>query len=147
VTQAVQKVNASEKNLVASGFLTTIKDRVSIANVEPSSDELHDSKNLPLSFTNYQALTSDILLTIASQSLDGVKADAALPASSNLIFEVWGDQTVHGYLNDTEFTPAGCSADSPCTTDLFLSAIEAKIGYTDLETACATKSDDLFIDQ
>lgn len=44
----------------------TIKDRVDIANAKPSVDELRDSKNLPLSFTNYQALTSDILLTIAS---------------------------------------------------------------------------------
>lgn len=142
VTQAVQAVNASEGNLVASGFLTTIKDRVNLALATPERPADADPKNLPLAFTNYQAFTSDILLAIASQSLEGVQTDAALPASSNLIFEVWGDGTVHGFLNDAEFTPAGCSADAACTSDLFLSAIESRIGYTDLETACAQTSAD-----
>ena len=143
VTQAVQQVNQSESNLVASGFLQTLHDKVSL------TAAANDEANQPLSFTNYQALTSDILLAIASQSLDAVKVDASLPASSNLIFEVWGDHTVHGYLNDVEFTPAGCTEGQACTSDLFLAAIQAKIGYTDLESACATttSSSDLFIDQ
>lgn len=74
VTQAVQQVNQSESNLVASGFLQTLHDKVSL------TAAANDEANQPLSFTNYQALTSDILLAIASQSLDAVKVDASLPA-------------------------------------------------------------------
>ena len=148
VTQAVQQVNQSSENLVASGFLTTLKDRVNLG-VQPKGEV--GANEAPLAFTNYQSLTSDILLTIASQALEGVKTDAQLPASSSLIFEIGADKTVRGYLNDVEYVPAGCSSNDACTAELFVSAIEAKIGYTDLETACATKatvnSDDLFIDQ
>lgn len=133
VTQVVQSANKDEGNLVASGFLSVLKNRVDIAIAKSESN----ADTLPLSFTNYQALNADILLAIASQSLDNVTITESLPASSNLIFEVWADSTVHGYLNDAEFTPAGCTAGQACSAETFVAAIEAKIGYTDLESACA----------
>ena len=120
VTQEVQSVNEAEGNLVASGFLAVLVDRVSFA--VSKADGTHD---LPLALTNYRALTPDILLTIAGQSLElpSKETEAQLPASSSLIFEIWNDQTVHGYLNDVEFVPAGCKKDEPCTADLFTTAI------------------------
>ena len=128
VTQEVQKVNAAEGNLVASGFLSVLLDRVNYAVTKTNATEDQD---LPLALTNYQALTSDILLTIAGQSLDlpSKETEAQLPASSSLIFEIWNDQTVHGYLNDVEFVPAGCKKDQPCTADLFTTEIAARITY------------------
>ena len=127
VTQEVQKVNASEGNLVATGFLSVLLDRVNIA-----VSKTTNATDAPLAFTNYAALTSDILLTVAGQSLDlpEKETEAQLPASSSLIFEIWNDQTVHGFLNDREFVPAGCSEGQPCTADLFTTAIQAKIGYS-----------------
>lgn len=86
-------------------------------------DRASNADSLPLAFTNYQALTPEILLAVASASLQGVDTNKALPASSSLIFEVWEDLTVHGYLNDQEYTPAGCSAAAPCTAEAFKGAI------------------------
>ena len=94
---------------------------------------------LPLAFTNYQALNTDILLTIASQALNiNAEKMGSLPASSSLIFEVWGDQTVHGFLNDEHFRPVcGDSDKGPCTAENFVAALQANIGFSDLENACA----------
>ena len=81
----------------------------------------------PLSFTNYQALTSDIVLAIASQALEDVSTTATLPASSSLIFEVEADNTIRGFLNDVEYVPAGCKDAKACTTNLFTAAIKKKV--------------------
>lgn len=59
-----------------------------------------------------------------------------LPASSSLFFEIWADKTVHGFLNDEELTPVGCTADVACTTDLFVAGLKSKIGLADVEAAC-----------
>ncbi len=59
-----------------------------------------------------------------------------MPASSSLIFEIWADKTVHGYLNDVEFSPVGCPEDVPCTTDYFIAGLTARIGQADPEAYC-----------
>jgi len=77
------------------------------------------------------------LLAIASQALQtGVDEKKSLPASSSLIFEIWADNTVHGYLNDVEFSPVGCPEDVPCTTDYFVDGLTARIGQTDPAAYC-----------
>ena len=160
VTREVQSTNEAEGNLVASGFLSVLVDRVSLAVSE--TDAENGPRDLPLALANYQALTSDILLTIAGQALQlpSEETEAQLPASSNLIFEIWNDQTVHGYLNDVEFVPSGCKKDEPCTADLFTTAIQAKILTNSgkeyesvlatndaLEDACAVTTADSLIQQ
>ena len=93
-----------------------------------------------LAYSNYQALNSDILLAIASQALLDVVTTKQLPASSSLIFEIWADGTVHGYLNDEKATPVGCVANAACTSDLFIAGLESKIGQPDVQNACTTSS-------
>ena len=95
-----------------------------------------NADDLPLALTNYQALNSDVLTTIAAQALSSEVGYETLPASSSLIFEVWADDTVHAYLNDEEVTPAGCTADAACTTDLFLAGLDAMELTDDVESAC-----------
>ena len=128
---------------MASSFLSTLRDKVNLATSKKDSRENGETE-APLTLTNYQALTPDILLSIASQALQGVKTDQQLPASSSLIFEIWADHTVHGYLNDVEYLPAGCEEGRRCGSWAFKAALERAIGFTDLETACAYK---LFIEQ
>ena len=62
VSKAVSDVNTKTNNLVASGFLSVL-----IANLDTAmnTDSSNKTDTLPLSFTNYQALTSDILQVIA----------------------------------------------------------------------------------
>ena len=111
------EVNQANKNLVASGFLNNLVNKVAGA---VATDE---NAEAPLAFTNYQALTGDIVLAIASQALEDVKTEKALPASSSLIFEVNADKTIRGYLNDVEMVPAGCKGAKSCTSDLFIAAL------------------------
>ena len=111
------EVNQANKNLVASGFLNNLVYKVAGA---VATDE---NAEAPLAFTNYQALTGDIVLAIASQALEDVKTEKALPASSSLIFEVNADKTIRGYLNDVEMVPAGCKGAKSCTSDLFIAAL------------------------
>mmetsp|Transcript_10635 Transcript_10635/g.14334 ORF Transcript_10635/g.14334 Transcript_10635/m.14334 type:complete len:177 (+) Transcript_10635:661-1191(+) len=126
VAATTRKISESNGNLVSSAFLGNIRDKVNLASIKKQMGQ--NAIDLPLALTNYQALNSDILLTIAAQSLSEDVGTASLPASSSLIFEVWADGTVHGFLNDEEMTPVGCTADAPCTTDLFIAGLEAAIG-------------------
>lgn len=117
--------------MVATEFIQTIK-----ANVDIALKKTGNADNLPLAYTNYEALSSNTLLTIATQTLEGVDKTKALPDSSTLIFEVNADGTVQGYLNDVEYTPMGCSASMPCQADTFTSAILALLAHNDVEAAC-----------
>lgn len=60
-------LNVSEENgnIVSSAFLQNIINQVNIA----TSKDASNADSLPLSFTNYQALNSDVMLAIASQAL------------------------------------------------------------------------------
>ena len=133
-----KRVEVSEQNanLVSSGFLTAVRDYVNLAVSTMESN----APDLPLAFTNYQALNSDVLLAVARTAFADVDAMDTLPASSSVFFEVDKDKTVRGYLNDVEQVPAGCSAGEPCTTDLFVAGLDANIGYADqsaLEAKCS----------
>jgi len=145
ITETVLSVSAANKNLVSSAFLTNLVNQVNLASVKQTGNAVE----LPLAFSNYQALNSDVLLAIASQSLADDVGQKTLPASSQLFFEIWADNTVHGFLNDVELTPVGCTVNTACTTEKFLAGLKAKIGLTDLEAACkvdtATAGDDTFI--
>jgi len=134
-------VSEANGNLVSSAFLSNIRDKVNMV----EGAKVENAVDLPLAFTNYSALNADVLLAVASQALLGVDVTKQLPASSSLFLEVWTDGTIHGYLNDEEYTPVGCSADAACTSALFLSGLEANIGQTDLKTACAAGSAETFI--
>ena len=141
VTQATLEVSADNKNLVSSNFLTNIRDKVNMV----KGNKSENATDLPLAFSNYQALNSDILLAIASQALLDVDTTKQLPASSSLFFELWADGTVHGYLNDEEATPVGCTANVACTSDLFIAGLQSKIGQTDVQNACTASSAEPFI--
>jgi len=99
---------------------------------------------------NYQALTGDIVLSIANQALEDVKIDKALPASSSLIFEVNADKTIRGYLNDEEHVPAGCKGAKSCTSDLFIAALKQKVhnggSFPEMEDACNVSDPNLQIE-
>lgn len=60
-------LNVSEENgnIVSSAFLQNIINQVNIA----TSKDASNADSLPLAFTNYQALNSDVMLAIASQAL------------------------------------------------------------------------------
>lgn len=124
--------------MVVSGFLANIRDKVNIATDSQSDNGI----DLPLAFTNYQAFTSDILLAVASQTLVDVDTSSTLPASSNLIFEVGSDQSIRGWLNDVEYVVNCGETAAICTADNFVAALNASIGYDDLEAACAGSSTD-----
>lgn len=114
VTAATLKVSEDNQNIVSSSFLSNIYDQVKMTS--------GNAADLPLAFSNYQALNSDVLLAIARQATN-TTGERQLPASSSLIFEVWRDGSVHGYINDEEVVPVGCEADAPCTSDLFLEGL------------------------
>ena len=117
VTEATVSTSESDQNLVSSGFLKTLSDNVGLALQYGQSAE--NAPDMPLAFTNYQALTEDILLTIAAQTLQDVDTTAKLPASSSLIFEIGADNIVTGYLNDVQMVPAGCADMTSCTATEF----------------------------
>ena len=129
-------MNESNSNLVASGFLSRLIENINLAGATGTMKP----NDLHLGFTNYQALNTDNLFTIATQVLEGVEFTSTLPASSSLIIEVDADETVRGYLNDVEYTPAGCVGVDACTSDVFLASIQSKITITDLADACASSS-------
>ena len=133
LAQAVIETNEKTGNLVTSQFLQDLHAKVTIALKNEA-----DATKLPLAFTNYQALSSNILLTIASQTLSDVDVLKGLPDSSTLIFEVNGDSTIQGFLNDKEHTPYGCSTGQTCSAKTFLAAINGLVLYSDVEAACAT---------
>ena len=60
-------LNVSEENgnIVSSAFLQNIINQVNIA----TGKTAENADSLPLAFTNYQALNSDVMLAIASQAL------------------------------------------------------------------------------
>ena len=138
------QVNDANKQLVASGFLNNLANKVELAVATDSNDEAH------LVFTNYNALTGDIVLAIANQALEDVKTEKALPASSSLIFEVNADKTIRGYLNDEEMVPAGCKGAKSCTSDLFVAALRQKVqnggSFPEMAVACDTSEPDLMIE-
>ena len=143
------QVNQANSNLVASGFLNNLVNKVGGAVARDEDAET------PLLFTNYQALTGDIVLAIASQALEDVKTEKALPASSSLIFEVNADNTIRGYLNDVEMVPSGCKADKTetskaCNTAVFISSIREKVmnqgSFPEMADACNTSEPDLQIE-
>ena len=62
-------------------------------------------------FYNFQTLNSDILNTFALATAKDVKKPELmekLPASSSILFEMYADGSIKGYLNDEEFTLGGC---------------------------------------
>ena len=63
-TQAVLKVNEANSNLVASAFLTNLRDRVKLG-----LNKSGNGADLPLAYTTYQSYTADILLAVAIQAL------------------------------------------------------------------------------
>ena len=138
------QVNDANKQLVASGFLNNLANKVEGAVATDANDEAH------LVFTNYNALTGDIVLAIANQALEDVKTEKALPASSSLIFEVNADKTIRGYLNDEEMVPAGCKGAKSCTSDLFVAALRQKVqnggSFPEMADACNTSEPDLMIE-
>ena len=135
MTMATLRANDESGSLLTSEFLQNIKSKVEMALKRGESEEENVSY-LPLSYANYQALTSNNLLAIANQTLWGVNTEQALPDSSTLIFEVNHDGTIQGYLNDQEYTPKGCSASGPCDATVFLDAIMKFVAFPDVETAC-----------
>jgi len=145
MTTSTREISEKNGNLVSSGFISNLSDKVKM--VKDSKQKNAD--DLPLALTNYQALNSDVLNTIAAQALSSDVIFEALPASSSLIFEIWADDTVHAYLNDEEATPVGCKADAPCTTDLFLAGLDSKELTDDVESACNAQpeKEDLDIEQ
>lgn len=143
MTQAALKANDYTAYLMTSEFLQNIKAKVDIA-----LNKTENADDLPLAYTNYQALNSNTLLAIASQSLEGVDRTKALPDSSTLIFEVNADGTIRGFLNDQEYTPMGCSAAQACQADTFVAGIMAYVAHADVASACASEvpsGDDLAI--
>ena len=140
-TMAVLGISQKNQNLLSSSFLANIRDKVNLA-----VSKSENAADLPLALTNYQALSEDILLAIAQQALTGVDAGRKLPASSSLIFEVGADQTIRGYLNDMEHVPVGCQPKQPCTADMFVAALNARILTDDVAAACSvTEEIDPFI--
>ena len=146
------EVNNANANLVASGFLNNLANKVEGA-MAPSHGFENTMGNLV--FSNYQALTSDIVLAIATQALEDVSTEKALPASSSLIFEVGADNTIRGYLNDVEMIPSGCKADKTetskaCNATVFVSSIREKVmnqgSFPEMADACNTSEPDLQIE-
>ena len=146
------EVNQANSNLVASGFLNNLANKVEAA-MAPAHGFEDTLGNLV--FTNYQALTGDIVLAIATQALEDVSTEKSLPASSSLIFEVNADNTIRGYLNDVEMVPSGCKADKTetskaCNTAVFISSIREKVmnqgSFPEMADACNTSELDLQIE-
>lgn len=135
--QAVLSANSGDNNLVATGFLTQLRDTLQMLKSK-QAEGVANQDELPLAMKNFQAFSADILLAIAS-SIATVDETAALPASSNLIMEYWtADDSIHAYLNDEEVPLlACCDTDGPCTADAFITFLDSAVTYTDLASTCA----------
>ena len=83
--------------------LSTLVDMSQLADRAPTHPH-----ELQLAFSNYQTYTEDILLSIATATLQGVDS-TSLPASSSIAYEIGNDGSVRAYLNDVEYTPVGCT--------------------------------------
>ena len=136
VSKVALDINERWDNLLASNFMTNLINKVEYAKSKaPSPDNNH------LVFSSYHALTVDIVLAIATQALEGVPIET-LPASSTLVFEVSADHTVRGFLNNKEYTLAGCAGHSPCAADLFAAALSSKAINNDVRATCDTTWDE-----
>ena len=58
----------------------------------------------------------DIQYTWETGGLESRKQSTmeTLPASSSIVFEMFADGTIKGYLNDEEYTLGGCEPGQPC---------------------------------
>ena len=62
VAQASVKVSEDNNNIVSSNYLTNLRDSY----INYVGKKASNAADLPLAFSNYQALNSDVLLTIAA---------------------------------------------------------------------------------
>lgn len=87
-------------------------------------------------FTNMNTLDSYHLYTIASAASANDLDSSELPPASTLTFEIYSDNTVLAYVNETAFTPVGCTEGNACFAIDFIDALYAKIDRTDYSAHC-----------
>ena len=103
-----------------------------------------DTEEQKEKFYNFQTLTTDILTTIllSTQEKPTLPRDLeTLPASSNLIFEIYDDDTVKGLLNDEEFALGGCTLGTPCKLDNWKAHLQSNASkIQNVEDYCKSSS-------
>ena len=80
-------------------------------------DQEQNTLAMKTRFYNFQTLNSDILNTFVLATAKDLKMPTTmetLPASSSIVFEMFADGTIKGYLNDEEYTLGGCEPGQPC---------------------------------
>ena len=107
ITQANISVEWADKGIMSNEFMRKFLTIMSFA------DEAQEQNTLAkkTQFYNFQTLNSDILNTFALATAQNPKMPTTmekLPASSSIVFEMFVDGTIKGYLNDEEYTLGGC---------------------------------------
>jgi hypothetical protein len=70
-------------------------------------------------------------------TLTNATSDSGIPteqvsSASVMMLNIYSDDSVQAFYNDMQYTPAGCSSMTACTTTEFIAAVEAKAGNIDL---------------
>lgn len=130
IFNAMSQVNKSEQYIVSGSFMSHLASQINTTYVEPGT-------NTKI-FKNYQTLDSAHLFTYANaMSAVELSPEMSIPAASQLNFETFSDNTIKGWLNDSELSLIGCSVGEPCQAQDFVNALNAAVTITDWATQCA----------
>lgn len=95
---------------------------------------------VPQSYKAYTTLNRDNLAVLISSIFERGLAEeefSVLPAASTMFLQVMDDGSLHGFVNDRHVPLVGCEMGrKACSVESFLSVLEAKTTYSDVETAC-----------
>ena len=66
----------------------------------------------------------------------------ALPASSQIVFEVGNDGNIRGLLNDEEFVLGGCQKNTPCKRSKFEEHLNTQVSKISSVTEFCKQADE-----
>jgi len=94
IQNAMNQVNLSESYIVTGSYMSHLASLINTTYVVPGEDTK--------SFKNYQTLDSAHLFTYANAISLGLSPSMSIPPASQLNFETYSDNTIKGWLNETE---------------------------------------------